>query len=142
MGAQKITRRIVLDTNVFISALLFKGKPARLIEKIRLAKDEILISRDILDEYIRVLAYPKFRLTHDEIQFIIQKIIIPITTPIEVTTRCTVIKNDPDDNTFLALALDGKADCIISGDAHLLTLKKYKTIPILTVAEFAAEERR
>jgi putative PIN family toxin of toxin-antitoxin system len=136
MGAQKITQRIVLDTNVIISALLFGGETARVIEKITRNKYEVLISRAVLNEYIRVLAYPKFKLSEDDIRFIIEEIIIPLTTPIEVTTRCTILKNDPDDNKFLALAIDGKADLLISGDTHLLTLKKYKSIPIITVAEF------
>ena len=74
MGALK---RVVIDTNVLVSALLFDGVPGELIECWRQGKILPLASRDIINEFIRVLSYPKFQLNEEEIKFLLNKEILP-----------------------------------------------------------------
>lgn len=85
------------------------------------------------------MQYKKFKLTAGEILPLITDY-KQTATNIKVTTILNVIKDDPTDNIFLNCAVDGKADYLISGDAHLLNIKKYKRIKILTAKEFLEKE--
>jgi uncharacterized protein len=130
MGSLKITR-VVIDTNVVISALLFGGAPGKIITLWKEGKIQPLISEDILNEYLKVLAYPRFKLTEKEINFIIYHEILPYFKETVVKIQKQVIKEDPSDDKFIACAEAGKASFIISGDNHLLNLKVYGSIDIL-----------
>jgi putative PIN family toxin of toxin-antitoxin system len=134
MGQEKI--RIVLDTNVLVSALLFTGPTIRLVSLWREGRVVLLLSKDILVEYLRVLSYPKFALSPEDIKGLIEEIVLPFSETVKVRDRTPVIHQDPADDKFIFLALDGRADFIISGDRHLLSLGKYKSIKILTAREF------
>ena len=127
--------RLVLDTNVFVSAILFGGKPGRIISAIQGGKGRLLLSAPVLKEYVRVLAYPKFELSPADIRRLVQDELIPRSEPVRVSTKVRVIREDPSDDKFLELAIDGKADFIISGDRHILALKTYCGISILSVDE-------
>jgi putative PIN family toxin of toxin-antitoxin system len=129
-------KRVVIDTNVFISALLFGGAVDRIRSLWQNKKFIFLISKEILEEYIKVLAYPKFGLTEKEIKFVIEEELLPFVTTVNVKTRISHIKEDADDDKFLSLAIDGKADYIISGDKHLLDLKEYGSVRITSIREF------
>ena len=83
-----------------------------------------MISKEVLEEYVKPLSYPKFQLSEAEIKYIIEEELFPYVEVIRVKSKVNVVKEDKEDNKFLALALDGKADYIISGDKHLLKLKK------------------
>jgi len=96
----------------------------------------IVASREIVEEYLRVLAYPKFNLTEKEIKGIIHEELLPYLEPVSVTEDISGICADPDDDKFLACAEAAKADFIVSGDAHLLDMKKYKGCPIVTAERF------
>jgi uncharacterized protein len=128
--------RVVIDTNVFISAVLFPGEANRLVELWQ--KDEFLflMSQEILNEYIKVLSYPKFKLTDEEITHIIESELIPYISPSAVKTKLAVITDDTSDNKFLSLAVEGNADFIVSGDKHLLKLGEFKKIRIVTPKVF------
>lgn len=133
-------KRIVLDTNIVISALFWKGNQRKILDLVRARKYELLSSIDIERELIRVLGYPKFGLTPAEILPIIndynsyiQKVVI--------TSRVDAIKEDPTDNIFLECAKDGKAQYIVSGDHHLLDLNIYENIAIVTAKEFLILEK-
>jgi len=128
--------RIVIDTNVFISAVLFGGEADKILFLGRERKITILISKEILDEYIKVLAYPKFKLTDEEIKSIIGEELLPFVTIVNVSSRIKHIEADPEDDKFLSLAVDGKADYIVSGDRHLLDVKGYKKFEIVTIKKF------
>lgn len=128
--------RVVLDTNVFISAVLFRGKASQLTHLWITKKIKLLISREISQEYLKVLAYPKFELTKKEILSIVQEQLVPYVENIKTHRKVNAVPNDPSDNKFLECALDGRADYLISGDAHLLDLGSYKDIPIITVSSF------
>ena len=129
-------RRVVLDTNVVVSALLFRGEVSLLHALWKKKAFTIVASREIVEEYLRVLVYPKFNLTEKEIRDIIQEELLPYIEPVMVAEELKGVCIDPDDDKFLACAEAAKADVIVSGDEHLLSLKKYKGRPIVTVEKF------
>jgi len=129
------TRRAVFDTNVLISGYLWKGAARQALEKVRSSTWRHLVSKDTTDELIRVLAYSKFNLTAREIDPIVQDL-LGFSEFVNVKSRVEVVSADPTDNIFLELALDGKANVIVSGDHHLRDLKSFKDIPILTIRKF------
>ncbi len=126
--------KIVLDTNVYISGILFKGKPREILNLARKEKIEILISEKIIDEIERVLRL-KFKRTTFEI-FLILTGIRNITTFVSPISKISKIKEDEPDNRVLECGVEGKANYIVSGDKHLLELKEYQGIKILSPAEF------
>ena len=132
----KTPPRVVLDTNVIISALLFRGLPSRLIPLWQKGKVTLLVSSQVLKEYLRVLAYPRFELAAQEIKSIIEVELLPFVEAVRVESKIRVIAKDPSDDKFLELAVDGKADFLISHDKHLLGLGVFRGTQILSVAEF------
>jgi len=128
----------VFDTNVLISGYLWKGPPRRAIEKVRSGEWTLIVSKDTIDELIRVLAYNKFGLKPEEIEPIVRDL-VEISEFVEVRSQLRIIQEDPTDNIFLNLAIDGPADVIVSGDHHLLDLSEFRGIPITTVRKFLSE---
>lgn len=134
--------RTVLDTNVYASALMKPASiPGKALKKI--IEDllyEIVISEAILDEVQRVLFYPKVRKyihgSDEELMHWIQAIGLVAHVVTSKNQDEVIIHEDPDDDKFILAALEGKAKMIISGDAHLLKLKKYQGIKIITPQEF------
>jgi len=127
---------IVIDTNVVISAILFGGVPGKLIDLWKTGRMVPLITEEIMTEYIRVLAYPKFKLSEEEINYIIHKEILPFFKVVKSVQGSPIIKKDPDDDKFIQCAEAGKAKIIISGDRHLLALKSHNNIKIHTPTQF------
>jgi len=128
--------RIVIDTNVVISALIFAG--SRSMNAFTLAKlrGTILISNDVLSELSNVLSRSKFdRYITSEIRedflasLMLEAEIVPIT---EKITAC----RDPKDNKFLELAISGHADYLLTGDQDLLVLHPFRNLQIITVSNF------
>jgi len=128
--------RVVIDTNVVVSALLFGGGTGAFVQLWQENRIVWLASRGVLMEYVRVLSYPKFELSKEDIDYIFKNEIFPFVEPVKVRAKVNVIKDDIADNKFLALALNGKADMVISGDRHLLTLKSFHGISIIPPSEF------
>ena len=133
-----MAKKVVFDTNILVSAYLWRGPARRTLEKVRSGEWTLLNSTDATDELIRVLAYDKFGLTPSEIQPIIRDL-TEISEFVDVRTRVEIITRDPTDNIFLSLAIDGQADAIVSGDHHLIDLKKFKGIQIIPVRKFLAQ---
>ncbi|MGW8303206.1 MAG: putative toxin-antitoxin system toxin component, PIN family [Desulfobacterales bacterium] len=127
--------KVVVDTNVLVSALLFGGIPAQLIPLWQRGKIKPLASKEIIDEYLRVFTYPKFKLTEEDVNFLLYHEILPHFEVIDVESGPRIIKRDPEDDKFIRCALAGKAKFIISGDQHLLALKSYQKIKILSPIE-------
>jgi hypothetical protein len=132
--------KVVIDTNIFISAV-FKpeSKPAQIVELIKQGKITLLISHDILVEFRRVLLYPASVKRHGLDQKQIKQALKEIARGAVITPGVIIVNavnNDPTDNKFIACALEGMADYIISGDRHLRDLKTYKRIKILSPHEF------
>jgi putative PIN family toxin of toxin-antitoxin system len=138
MGKVKV-KRVVIDTNVVISAFLFGGEPAELIPLWKRGRINPLASREIVDEYLRVLTYPKFGLTPEEINFILYQEIVPHFEIVRAKPGRVIIGDDPSDDKFIRCAQAGRAKTIISGDQHLLRLKSFGTIRILTPVRFLKE---
>ncbi|MBI3595740.1 MAG: putative toxin-antitoxin system toxin component, PIN family [Nitrospirae bacterium] len=127
--------RVVFDTNVLISAYLWQGPPRKALELARSGRCQLVISNEALREFVRVLAYSKFGLTPREIAPILEDL-MSIALFVPVRSRIAAIKADPTDNVFVGLAVDSGARYIVSGDRHLLDLRKYRSIEIITVARF------
>jgi len=133
--------RVVTDTNVLVSALLFGGLPGRLMESWEDGRLLPLVSAEIMQEYLRFLAYPKFQLTEAEIGFLVSPEILPWFTVVDVPDASQAyIPDDPADDKFIWCAVAGKAQYIISGDDHLLACNSCP-IPIVSLAEFLKIER-
>ena len=125
-----------MDTNVFISAFFWKGNPNAILKKCCLGELQLLTSEDILEEVEYILAREKkFELTHEEIADYV-KLIRKSSELIHPTVRINKIREDPSDDKFLECAISGKADYVISGDDHLLNLRKYQSVKIVNCAEF------
>ena len=131
--------RVVLDTNAVISALLFSGSSSKLVSLWQKGLITALLSRQILDEYLRVLTYPKFKLSPEEIKELIQEEILPYAEVFKPKRRLRVVHRDPSDNKFIECAVAGKARVIISGDKDLLSLGRYQQIRIQSPAQFLAD---
>ncbi|MDW7738869.1 MAG: putative toxin-antitoxin system toxin component, PIN family [Bacillota bacterium] len=127
--------RVVADTNVYISAILFGGKPEEIIKLALEEKIELIISGDILAEMAYILR-SKFKWSNYQVNQLLAMLqeTVMLVTPQQ---RLKVIKDDEKDNRVLECALEGKADYIISGDKrHLLPLKEFQTVRIVDPAGF------
>jgi putative PIN family toxin of toxin-antitoxin system len=124
--------RVVLDTNVFISGLVFGGKPQAAIELV-LSDGLLIVSDPILEEVARKLP-AKFGWRNSAVELAVRTIRASATlvSPRLAVTDCP----DPNDNMFLEAAVEGTADCIVSGDKHLLRMKVFRGIKIMTVNDF------
>ncbi len=134
-------KSVVIDTNVIVSALLFGGKPGELIRFWKTRQIQPLISKEITEESLRVLAYPKFNLSEKEIGFLFKHEILPYFKAVRIKPGRwkTAIEDDPSDDVFIRCAVSGMCKIIISGDRHLLDLKTYDKIRILSVSLFLKE---
>jgi putative PIN family toxin of toxin-antitoxin system len=126
--------RIVLDTNVLISAIIRNGKPRKLFQLGIDGKYQILTSKEILNEFEGVIHRPKFKMTKDEV-IVIVSTLVDSSEKIPLKSNFKVIESDPDDDIIINTAYDGKADYIVSGDPDLKSLKNFKGIKIVSVDE-------
>ena len=138
MGKVKV-KRVVIDTNVVISALLFGGEPGELIPLWKSGRIKPLASKEMVDEYLRVLTYPRFGLTPEEINFLLYQEIVPYFEIVKAKPGRVIVRDDPSDDKFIRCAEAGRAKTIISGDQHLLRLKSFGAISILTPVQFLKE---
>ena len=127
---------VVIDTNVLVSALLFGGTPARIIDLWKSERICPFVSKGIVSELLRVFAYPKFKLSEEEIQYLLYIEVLPYFKVISVAKGGVIIDKDPSDDMFLRCARAANADALISGDQYLLKLKSYEGIKIISVSEF------
>jgi putative PIN family toxin of toxin-antitoxin system len=131
--------RIVLDTNVALSALLWRGTPYRLLEAIRHRGDvQLVSSAALLEELADVLTRPspakRLAIIGKTAQAVLADYVevVEVVAPAEVPR---VVPNDADDDQVIAAAVAAGADCIVSGDADLLSMGSYQGIPIITAAQ-------
>jgi uncharacterized protein len=125
-----------------ISALLFSGTASRLVSLWQSRRISVLISGEILKEYLRVLAYPKFQLSGQEIRQLVEEELLPFVDTIRVRRRLTVVRRDPHDDKFLECAVAGHARYLVTGDQDLRELDSFRGITILTVGEFLGRMNR
>jgi len=126
--------RVVADTNIYISGVMFGGLPGAFLDLAILGAFTLVVSAALLDELDEKLRL-KFLVTSEDAAAIRAKLesVADIVAPGLVLS---VIDDDPDDNRVLECAITGQADCIVSGDRHLLKLKTYADMPIMTVRQF------
>ena len=124
----------VLDTNILISSVL-GGTLELILDKWSEDAFTVVVTSEILDEYFEVINRPKFRLSQRTIDKII-RYIYQFAEFVVPTETIQFVEADPNDDKFLEAAVAGYVDAIISGDNHLLELKIFRDIPILTAREF------
>ena len=130
--------RLVLDTNAALSGLLWGGTPGRLIDAAEAGQIDLVSSAALLAELQGVLSREKFARQFAKRGLTVADVfdgyaaLAPIVTPAVIAPTIT---RDPADDQVLAAALAASADLIVSGDAHLLDLKSFKGIAIVTARE-------
>lgn len=128
--------RIVIDTNVVASAIFFGGHPRTLLEMLMEHRVDAYISKEILEEYRETIRYLIGKYPRKQVS-------VPLT---QIISACRMIEpaseikicRDPDDDKFIACALDAHCIYIVSGDKDLLSVRQYQGIQIVTVADFLA----
>jgi len=133
--------RAVLDCNVYVSALIRPdGPPSKLLDAFTEGRFEAVVSAAILGELRRVLKYPKLRrrIVLDPME---QEAFLTALSLLSVWVEDrpageTIVAADPSDDIYVLAAIEGKADYIVSGDAHLLALGAYDRIRIVSPKEF------
>jgi putative PIN family toxin of toxin-antitoxin system len=128
--------RILLDTNVLISALISKGKPRALLRQAYRNKLILILSIELLNEFIMVAGREYVLDYVDEKE--IAKFTRALTSLAHFTitkSKFEVVKEDPEDDIVLRAAYDGHVDYIVTGDKHLLALKEFGGLKIITVSE-------
>lgn len=131
--------KVVLDTNVLVSGTFWKGASDKIIEMIDKRALEIVLSKELIEEYHDVInreeimdkILNKNLILNKAVNKIIKESII-----VEPLEKLNILIADPDDNIILECAFEGKVDYIISKDNHLLDLKKFQGIKIITPEEF------
>ena len=126
---------VTVDTNILISALGWDGPEFKLMNLIFDKQIDLAISPQILEEFIGVARLKKFDFSDDEIDDFIGAILASgkVVFPEE---HISIIKEDPADNRILECAKISKSEYLITGNKHLLKLKKYENIQIIKSSEF------
>jgi len=127
--------RLILDTNLWISFLI-SSKYEKLDELLFNEKCKLLFSQELLEEFVTVAKRPKLKkyISRDELEDLLETI-DEVAEIVNVTSEISQCR-DPKDNFLLSLAIDGKADFLLTGDKDLLVLKKIGNTEIKTISEF------
>ena len=129
--------RIVIDTNVLVSGLLWHGPPRNLWNHVLSAQAELFTSEILLDEFAEVIARPKFTIILERAARTVQQLLADVRDTAELVNPVALkqpVSRDPDDDHVLAAAIAARADLIVTGDQDLLVLGVYEGIAILTPA--------
>ena len=132
-------KRITVDTNVLISATFWHGDSEKIIDKAENKEITLVLSKQILEEYNKVLEYDEIKEKIKNKDLEMKKAMLKIgiiSEIVEVNSKVDVVKEDPDDNKIIECAIDGNSECIVTKDKHLLKLKEHKGIKIITPEEF------
>lgn len=132
--------RITVDTNILISATFWTGASDKILEKAEKKEIEIVLSKEIMEEYVRVLNYKeiqdKIKDKNLEMNRTVEKI-TAIAKFVEPKQKFKVVKDDETDDKFIDCAVEGKVDYLVSRDKkHLLVLKEFQGIKIVSPEEF------
>lgn len=136
MGKETKKIKIVVDTNIFISAIGWNGCEKLIIKACTDGIFKLLISEQILEEIKQVLNYSKFYFIEKAEKDWLFEAIDETACFVKPVRSLNIIKEDSTDNKFLECAVEAKADFIISGDRHLLNLKEFQGIKILRATNF------
>lgn len=140
LGQIKSKMKVVLDTNIWLSAIFWKGEASKIIENCERNNILIIITEQILSEILDVLnkgeKFQKFiNSRNQEIEDLIRTI-LKIAILKESKIKLEIVKEDPKDNIILEAALAGKVDYIISYDKHILNMLEFRRIKILNPKGF------
>ena len=132
--------KIVVDANLFARALIKPdSNPGQIFELIKQNKVELVISPSVIMEIKRILLYPKIQKYHQktaqQLDTFFDDLLI-FAWVVEGQAEIDVIQTDPTDNKYLAFALEGEADYIVSGDRHLLDIGLYQGSKIIKAKAF------
>jgi putative PIN family toxin of toxin-antitoxin system len=127
--------KIVLDANILISAFFWGGNPRKVLERVIAQKDTLFISKDILEEIENVMRRPKFHANKEDIDYFIYSL-EEIGNKIIPKKLAKFSSRDKTDNTYIECGLTANVDYIISGDIHLLEIKKYGNVKIVSAKEY------
>ncbi len=131
--------RVVADTNVLISATFWNGDSHTIIEMVERKELTLLLSKSILEEFSEVLNSEEIQEKIIDKNLVLKRSverIMSLSEIVEPSKHFSIIQNDPDDDTFLDCAIEGNAEFIITQDHHLLNLKEFKGIKIVTPSDF------
>ncbi len=127
--------RIVADTNIYISALFWRGNPYKLIHLCFEGKAKLVVSKPIIEELERVLlTEEKFRMEREDVAMY-SRIILSNADLVAPNFTLKVIEKDPADDRILECAVEGEVDYLISGNKHLLEVKEFQGIKIITAKQ-------
>ena len=127
--------KVVLDTNIFISGIFWKGSSNRIITNWKEGKFTLVTSLEAISEVIKILKDFKIKLSDEMIKEWVD-LIVRNSMIVEPKEKISIIKDDPKDNIFIETAVAGNVDYIVSQDNHLLKLKEFRGIKIITPEEF------
>jgi len=127
--------RVILDTNVVISGIFFTGPPYQILDVWRKGEIHLIVSEEILDEYLRVGEILALQFASVD-PLSVLAMLRANSEVIEAGRLPVPISDDPDDDKFLACALAGKCKLIVSGDKHLLKVSGFRGITVLKPREF------
>jgi len=130
--------RIVCDTNVIVSGMLFGGHSRDILTAVAQGRVEAFTTPALLNELREVLLRRKFRLSLERVDAAMELVRESFTCVASPATL-SVIADDPDDNRVVEAALASRARVIVSGDNHLLSLRAWRTITVLSPAAFVID---
>ncbi len=134
MGTNRPKPRVVVDTNVFVSALVFGGKPRDVTDLIGKKKVTLVVSEEIMTELRRIVIakFPAHLIKLEQLEKLLRK----YAQWVKLGTASVTISRDADDNKFIETAILGNCTYIVSGDKDLLDIGAYQSVAILTPAQF------
>lgn len=132
-------KRVVLETEVLVSALLLGGDLSALVTLWKAKKIVPVVSEDTLAEFTGALACPEFKFTEAEIEAIVKEQVLPYFEVVEVLMEVHGVCKDPGRDKFISCALTAAADVVVNKDCDLCTVGKYNVVKVMTAAEFLRE---
>ena len=129
--------RVVFDTNILVSALVFPGgRGDAALRRIIAGTDQLVMSRAVLDELLEVLSR-KFARDAEELAHV-AVFVSELAMLVAPKRRLRVVQDDPD-NRILECAIAGRAEAIVTGDKVLLALKNFRNIPVVTLRSYLGD---
>jgi uncharacterized protein len=127
--------KVILDTNVLVSGIFFKGPPHRILVEWKKGRFQLVASHAILDEYKRIVEGLSVEFPTADATEAFQKIALGVHLTFAIALPAKVC-DDPDDDKFFAAAIASKTDIVVSGDKHLLSKSGYSGVTVLRPADF------
>lgn len=135
--------RIVVDTNVWVSGLLWRGLPWDILHLAETGQVELCMAPAMLAELAEVLSDERLKPRWEELGLCLADLVVyagNLAIVVEIAGGEPIVSADPDDDKFLRCALEAGAVYVVSGDRHLLDLREYEGIPIVSPRDFLARE--